>query len=78
MLIVNTSVSGAFYQLHHSPFLTKQITFADVIPRIAEFLTADHFSYFSPLRWILSFNFETINGETMSSDNLLGRTGISI
>jgi len=30
MLIVNTSVEGAFSQLHHSPFLTKRITFADV------------------------------------------------
>ena len=30
MLIVNTSVAGAFDQLHHSPFLTKYITFADV------------------------------------------------
>jgi len=32
MLIVNTSVSGAFSQLHHSPFLTNRITFADVHP----------------------------------------------
>ena len=32
MLIVNTSISGAFNQLHHSLFLTKQITFADVLP----------------------------------------------
>lgn len=78
MLIVNTSVSGAFYQLHHSPFLTKQITFADVIALIAEMLTVDDIPYFSSLRWILSFNFETINAKIMSSDNLLGRTRIGI
>ena len=38
MLIVNTSVSGAFSQLHHSPFLTDRITFADV-PASQEVLT---------------------------------------
>ena len=48
MLIVNTSVSGAFNQLHHSPFLTKYITFADVPPltRIIVTLVRQYFLHF--------------------------------
>jgi hypothetical protein len=46
MLIVNTSVEGAFAQLHHSPFLTQQITFADVPLFPMPFLTK--YRQFSP------------------------------
>jgi hypothetical protein len=78
MLIVNTSVSGAFYQLHHSPFLTKQITFADVTLFLIAELIVDGIPYFSPLCRILCFNFKTLLSQIMSSNNILGRTRFSV
>ena len=79
MLIVNTSVGGAFDQLHHSPFLTQRITFADVpfsLPSIVVGLIfwIDHISYISSLRGIFSVNIETPVPETLSSNLVPSRS----
>ena len=79
MLIVNTSVDGAFEQLHHSPFLTKRITFADVQPSILLAITdivfrIDYIPYFPSLRGILSLDIKTPVPATLSSNLTPGRS----
>lgn len=74
MLVVNTSVAGAFGQLHHSPFLTDRITFSDVPPFPSkstkhELTDAEYISKFPALCWIFLHDLQTILPETLLPNN---------